>query len=141
MEEAAAAPAFTPEEAAALSADQLAFLERKRKGIMPRGSTCPTCDGAGTVVCGKCDGTGINAFQASAAAARRRHKGACGGPHNKPLAHTPNILQPHWQVDQELFEGGQIIQTNGHVDVSAFFKKDWWVPRPSVPRHAQPGCI
>eukprot|EP00887_Chlorella_sp_A99_P004622 scaffold4.g4622.t1 len=63
-DEEAAIPLFTPEEAASgLSADQLAFLDRKRRGIMPQGSLCPACSGTGMCVCHKCNGSGVNAYQ------------------------------------------------------------------------------
>ena len=45
---------------AVLSKEQMEFLERKRKGILPERSTCKTCDGIGTIPCTSCKGTGLN---------------------------------------------------------------------------------
>ncbi len=45
---------------ALLSKEQLEFLERKEKGIMPEISVCKTCDGIGTIPCTSCKGTGVN---------------------------------------------------------------------------------
>jgi len=48
------------------SAEQLAFLERKRKfkaGLgpaMPDSTVCPDCNAKGIVVCWACKGTGVN---------------------------------------------------------------------------------
>ena len=58
-------PQLTKEEASKFTAEQLAFLDRKRRGIMPQGSVCGSCGGSGMVVCHRCNGTGINAEQVS----------------------------------------------------------------------------
>ena len=56
----------TEEEQRALSASQLAFLERKRRAaaglgpIMPDSCTCAHCGGSGTAVCHQCKGSGMN---------------------------------------------------------------------------------
>ncbi|KAI8463676.1 MAG: hypothetical protein J3K34DRAFT_526799 [Monoraphidium minutum] len=57
------APRVSEEEAAALSAEQLAFLDRKRRGIMPQGSICGSCGGRGIAVCHCCKGSGVNDHQ------------------------------------------------------------------------------
>lgn len=55
------------EERAMMSADQLAFLVRKRKAaaglgpVMPEASACEECGGQGMRACHQCDGTGVNA--------------------------------------------------------------------------------
>lgn len=57
---------LSSDEAASLSAEQAAFLVRKRKAaaglgpIMPAASACQFCDGIGTRCCHQCNGTGQN---------------------------------------------------------------------------------
>jgi hypothetical protein len=57
------APRVTEQEAANLSAEQIAFLDRKRRGIMPQGSVCGGCGGSGIIVCHRCKGSGVNDHQ------------------------------------------------------------------------------
>lgn len=45
---------------AVLSKEQLEFLDRKRKGILPAASSCKSCAGEGMIPCVSCKGTGRN---------------------------------------------------------------------------------